>query len=178
MVHRNFSSNGHIWTFDVDASIVTVVMMRIKGIQYRLYHKGALCDACVCTKAIMATKATNIYKCKSHKCKLEVQTWWQLHIKHHSCSFVSLAQFLFIFDTHSNRYIGKVCLQYIYWIGVVATAILNRCGCNILEKSNTSLVLVLIQHTSGAHPTCKLANSDRSSHNTLLCFWHIFFSPI
>ena len=116
-----------IWTFDVDASAVAVVMMRIKGIQYRLYHKGALCDACVCTKAIMATKATNIYKCKSDKCKLEVQTWWQLHIKHHSCSFVSLARFLFIFDTHCNRYIGKVCLQYIYWIGVVATAILNRC---------------------------------------------------
>ena len=42
-------------------------MMRIKGIQYRLYHKGALCDACVCTKAIMATKATNIYKCESDK---------------------------------------------------------------------------------------------------------------
>ena len=105
---------------------------------------------------------------QAHKCKLEVQTWWQLHIKHHSCSFASLARFLFIFDTHCNRYIGKVCLQYIYWIGVVARDILKRCGCNILEKSNTSLVLVLIQHTSGAPPTCKLANSDRSSHNTLL----------
>ena len=43
-----------------------MVMMRIKGIQYSLYHKGALCDACVCTKA-MARKATDIYKCKSDK---------------------------------------------------------------------------------------------------------------
>ena len=61
-------------------------MVMIKRIQYSRSDKGVLCDACVWTKAAMATKATNTKQMQvrpAHKLKFRFNE--KLQFKLHSC---------------------------------------------------------------------------------------------